>query len=276
VADTDRPQPEDKQPEDRGSDAEASGNVSDFGISVPTSDDGWGRPRPDDPRYGLSKLLRRVNSLVVGAPVDDATLESATRQLEETVSVLESAAGPGRRPRVHPDTKGSPQDYFPTSPVIGFANPIAPPVELELTEDGLNGRVFFDYQYEGPPGCVHGGVIALVFDEMLGAVNISANSPGMTGTLTIRYRKPTPILTNLRLVARFMGRDGRKIRAWGGMYDGDVLTAEAEGIFIELVADRFFAKMAKLTDSGLTDSGLSDSGSADSGSTTESSSPTGS
>jgi hypothetical protein len=30
------------------------------------------------------------------------------------------------------------------------------------------------------------------------------------------------------------------------MYHGDELTAEAEGIFIELVADRFFAQMAKL------------------------------
>jgi hypothetical protein len=68
----------------------------------------------------------------------------------------------------------------------------------------------------------------------------------MTGTLTVRYRKPTPIRTDLRLVARYEGRDGRKIRTTGAMYHGDELTAEAEGIFIELVADRFFAQMAKL------------------------------
>ena len=206
MAETDRLQPEDKDAESSGNeDAELHGEVSDFGISVPTSNDDWGRPRIDDPRYDVSKLLRRVNSLVVGSPIDDEALEAAARHLEESVSILESAAGPGRRPRVHPDQKGSPQDYFPTSPVIGFANPIAPPVELELTDEGLIGRVFFDYQYEGPPGCVHGGVIALVFDELLGAVNIAANSPGMTGTLTIRYRKPTPILTELRLVARYLG-----------------------------------------------------------------------
>jgi acyl-coenzyme A thioesterase PaaI-like protein len=246
VAETDRPQPADGAP----SEAESLGNVSDFGISVPTSPGSWGRPRPDDPRYGVSKLLRQINSLVVGASIDDEALESAARQLEKTVSILEGSAGPGRRPRVHPDAKGHPQDYFPTSPVIGFANPIAPPVQVELADGGLSGRVFFDYQYEGPPGCVHGGVIALVFDELLGAANISADSPGMTGTLTIRYRKPTPILTDLRVVAKYLGRDGRKIRTWGGMYDGDELTAEAEGIFIELLADRFFAKMAKMTDSG--------------------------
>jgi acyl-coenzyme A thioesterase PaaI-like protein len=147
---------------------------------------------------------------------------------------------------VHPDSRGPAQDFFPTSPVIGFANPIAPPVEVESVEGGLNGRVFFDDQYEGPPGCVHGGIIALVFDELLGAANIACNSPGMTGTLTVRYHKPTPIRTNLRLVARFEGREGRKIRTTGAMYHGEELTAEAEAIFIELVADRFFAEMAKL------------------------------
>ena len=40
-------------------------------------------------------------------------------------------------------------------------------------------------------------MIAETFDEMLGAANIVAGNPGMTGTLTIRYRKPTPLRTDL-------------------------------------------------------------------------------
>ena len=47
---------------------------------------------------------------------------------------------------VHPDSHGPPQDYFPTSPVIGLADPIVPPVEVELGEGVRVGRVFFDYQ----------------------------------------------------------------------------------------------------------------------------------
>ena len=63
-------------------------------------------------------------------------------------------------------------------------------------------------------------------------------------------------------MARFEGRDGRKIRTWGGMYNGDELTAEAEAIFIELLADRFFAKMAQKDDSAsASGAGGSDSGS---------------
>jgi len=61
----------------------------------------------------------------------------------------------------------------------------------------------------------------------------------MTGTLTVRYRKPTPLRTDLHMEARCLGRDGRKIRTWAGLYHGDLMTAEAEGIFVEVRPDRF-------------------------------------
>jgi Thioesterase superfamily len=105
----------------------------------------------------------------------------------------------------------------------------------------MRGTVNFGYPYEGPPTCVHGGVIAEVFDEVLGATNIVAGNPGMTGTLTIKYRKPTPLLTDLRIEARCLGWSGRKIRTWGGMYNGDVLTAEAEGVFIAVRPEMMLA-----------------------------------
>ena len=130
------------------------------------------------------------------------------------------------------------QDFFPNSPITGLLNPIAPPVRVWVVDgadDGyreIRGEAFFDYPYEGPPTCVHGGVIAELFDEMLGAANIIANHAGMTGTLTIRYRKTTPLRTELRIESRCLGRNGRKVFAWGGIYHDDQLTAEADGIFI--------------------------------------------
>ncbi|MFZ0665548.1 MAG: PaaI family thioesterase [Acidimicrobiales bacterium] len=225
-------------------------SVSDLGISGDDVGVDLGVVRQDDPRYEVADELRLINTLLVATPEDDAALYAAVEGLGRIRANLEASAGPGRRPRVHPDARGPAQDYFPTSPIFGMANPIAPPVKIENMPDGsLEGRVTFDYQYEGPPGCVHGGIIALTFDEMLGAANITARSPGMTGTLTIRYRRPTPIRTELRMVGRFKNREGRKIFAWGGLYNGEELTAEAEGIFIELTADRFFANMAAQADS---------------------------
>jgi acyl-coenzyme A thioesterase PaaI-like protein len=81
---------------------------------------------------------------------------------------------------------------------------------------------------------VHGGVIAELFDEMLGLSNILAGLGAMTGTLTVRYRRPTPLLAPLDLAARHTGQDGRKIYAWGAIYHQGEVTAEAEGVFIHV------------------------------------------
>jgi len=220
--------------------------VSDFGISLRgTAVSG---PRPDvegaegaevDPRVALADAVRRITTASIGLPVPDGTLAEAAAALAAVADKLEGAAGPGRRPRSQPDPAGHPQEFFPTSPVIGFANPIAPPVMVEAVDGGLKGTAFFDFPYEGPPTCVHGGVIAMVFDELLGAANIAAGCPAMTGTLTIRYRKPTPLRTPLQLEARSVERQGRKIVTRGTISHDGVLLAEAEGIFVELAPDRF-------------------------------------
>ena len=106
---------------------------------------------------------------------------------------------------------------------------------------GVRGEAWFDYQYEGPPTCVHGGVIAVMFDEMLGAANIVAGNPGMTGTLTIRTASPRRCGPPCASRPASSSREGRKILTWGGIYHGDVLTAEAEGIFIEVGPERMVA-----------------------------------
>jgi acyl-coenzyme A thioesterase PaaI-like protein len=198
-----------------------------------------------DPRQQLAAALRPLITLAVSAELDDDAVLAAATAVEGVTERLAAVAGP-RRPRRQPDVRGAAQEFFPTSPIIGLASPIAPPVKVEVVEgkDGapeLLAEAYFNDQYEGPPTCVHGGVIAETFDELLGAANIVAGNPAMTGTLTVRYRKPTPLRTRLRIEARTVGRDGRKITAWGGMYHGDVLTAEAEGIFVEVAPVRFLA-----------------------------------
>lgn len=190
------------------------------------------------PRNRLVAALRRLTDVTVGRPLAGDALSATADRLEELADDLERRAGPKKRPRGVPDARGHPQDLFPTSPVIGYANPLAPPARIWAVEgdDGrpeLRGRVSFGYAYEGPPTCVHGGVIAQLFDELLGATNIVAEDPGMTGTLTIRYRRPTPLLTELHMVGRQTGVKGRKIFTWGGLYHEGELTAEADGVFIQ-------------------------------------------
>ncbi len=82
-------------------------------------------------------------------------------------------------------------------------------------------------------------MISALFDELLGVANILAGVGAMTGTLTIRYRSPTPLYTPLDFAARTTGIDGRKVHTIGTIHAGDRLCAEAEGIFILVEHSRF-------------------------------------
>ncbi len=203
-------------------------------------------PGDDSPRRRLAAALRPVITMTVAGLFEDEDVSEAAEALEAVSARMAGRAGPERLPRLQPDVSRPPQEFFPTSPVTGLANPLAPPVRVEVV-DGVGpyreilAEAWFDYPYEGPPTCVHGGVIAETFDELLGAANMVAGHPAMTGTLTVRYRKPTPLRTALRIEARCVSRAGRKVRTWAGMYHGDVMTAEAEGIFIEVAPARFLA-----------------------------------
>lgn len=127
-----------------------------------------------------------------------------------------------------------PSASFESSPFIGQANPLSPPLRLQELDGKVHARGVFGSAYEGPPGCVHGGYVAGAFDELLGATQSLSGAPGMTGTLTVRYRSPTPLHTELRFVGELARVEGRKIFTVGTLHAGDRLCAEAEGIFITL------------------------------------------
>jgi Thioesterase superfamily len=204
-------------------------------------------PTPAEPRARLASALRRLIIMTVSAAIDDDDLSEASDAVEAVSARLGDRSQPGKQPRRPPDMTRPPQDFFPNSPITGLLNPIAPPVRIWAVEgaDGgyreIRGDAYFDFPYEGPPTCVHGGVIAETFDEVLGAANMVADNAAMTGTLTIRYRAPTPLRTKLRIEARCLSRSGRKVHTWGGIFHGDLLTAEAEGVFIVVGPSRLVA-----------------------------------
>ena len=134
---------------------------------------------------------------------------------------------------------GEPFGFFDHSPMLGRANPLAPPISLWLDGDRMVGSAIFGAAYEGPPGCVHGGYIAAAFDEVLGSTQSLSGSPGMTGRLTVHYRSPTPLETELRFVGWLDRVEGRKIFTLGELWAGERLCAEAEGLFISIQPGRF-------------------------------------
>ena len=67
----------------------------------------------------------------------------------------------------------------------------------------------------------------------------------MTGTLTIKYRNPTPLHTELFFEAEIIKIEGRKIFTVARLYAGDVMTAEAEGLFISVGEEKFQGLLKK-------------------------------
>lgn len=118
------------------------------------------------------------------------------------------------------------------SPVSGLANPIAPPMTVDFDGERATGSATYGPAYEGPPLHVHGGWVVAAFDELLGVAQVAGGGPGMTGTLTIRLRRPTPVGRRVDYEGWVDRVDGRKTFCKGeARIDGDVV-AEAEGIFI--------------------------------------------
>lgn len=186
-------------------------------------------------------MIERLTFL--DAPADE--LRRASDAARAFVEMLDAMLPKGRTEEGFAETAlaGSPYAFFDRSPIIGLANPLAAPIRIELVgEDDarqVEGRATFGTAYEGPPGHVHGGFVAAAFDEVLGMAQSLSGQVGMTGTLTIRYRKPTPLRQELLFRAWPTGVERRKIFVTGTLHAGDVLCAEAEGIFISITTAHF-------------------------------------
>lgn len=200
------------------------------------------------PRHLELRRLADATRLIIehlmssGAP--EGALSAAADALESIAADLDEfphgsiyegfaeAANSGQSPQA---------GFYDHSPLIGKANPLASPIEIAIEGDKVVGTATFGTAYEGPPGCVHGGFVAASFDEILGAAQSMSGLPAMTGTLTIRYRRPTPLHRELRFEGELVKVEGRKVFAEGRVYAGDTVTAEAEGIFVTIDFHRFKA-----------------------------------
>jgi acyl-coenzyme A thioesterase PaaI-like protein len=209
----------------------------------------------------LAAAMREVIDQLVTTTAGERELAAAADDLESLAATLrdlpsgltyrgfaESANAGQETAGLQP---GDPEWYgfFDHSPIIGLANPLSPPMELEYAGDRVLGRVTFGAAYEGPPGCVHGGYVAAVFDELLGSAQSISGDQGMTAHLGIDYRQPTPLGVELLMEGWLDRRDGRKIFTRGTIHADGVLTAEADGLFIAFDREKFQALLAARNES---------------------------
>src|ERR1700761_2486136 len=96
-------------------------------------------------------------------------------------------------------------------------------------------HIRLDRMHEGPPGHIHGGIVAALLDEAMSKLNRPLNVLAMTRHMEVDYLRPAPLYQSLVLIGTHIRREGRKLyhRAELQLPDGTIL-ARAKGLFIAI------------------------------------------
>ena len=183
----------------------------------------------------MADAVRRLVTITVSHSADAATTADAARRLHALADELAPLV-PDPAPSRYGGSGEHPHDHFQYDAVLGLYNPLALPVELSWEPPLAVGRARFGIAYEGPPGLVHGAVIAGVFDQVCNVANVENQVAGPTATLSISYRRPTRLDVDLAVEAWVERVDGRKVTTLARLVQDGEVTCEAEGLFIHYSA----------------------------------------
>jgi acyl-coenzyme A thioesterase PaaI-like protein len=194
----------------------------------------WQEPAVRSPgggaEYGdmITALRKFLDDVAAAAPTTETTV-ALTEDLRAWADRLAETAVPERR-----------QIFARRLDLPGRGQTMSPNF-IPTTGDHarVEGRVTFGRYFLGGGGAVHGGAIPLLFDEVLGRLASSGDrAPARTAYLHTDFRSITPVGKELAVRAWFVSEQGRKRVLRATLTDGDVLCAEAEGLFIALRPDQ--------------------------------------
>lgn len=199
----------------------------------------------DDRREAIAELGEALRTLIEQA----TATEAPPAELRRCAALLQDATAPlaphARGRSAMPSADDLLAGVRMYNPVTGAGSALAPPLRIQLVDGGAVGTCTLGPAYEGPPTYAHGGVSALLLDQMLGYAAGAAGRPGLTVALDIRYQAPVPLHTPLRLEARVTETGGRSVTAIGSITtaaDPNTLLVQATATFVALRA----AQLAEL------------------------------
>jgi acyl-coenzyme A thioesterase PaaI-like protein len=186
-------------------------------------------------KRALAAALRSLVTNVVDRDLEESVALDLVADIED---LRERAVGP-RRPRYYEQgiAESAKVSFIDFSAISGLANPFGIPMLIEDAADPdgapcISARVTIGLAHEGPPHGVHGGVMAAIFDELLGHAQQVHRTVALTASLTIRYRSITPIDEQLEFFAQVTDGTGSRWNGRATCTAGDKVTAEADALFI--------------------------------------------
>jgi acyl-coenzyme A thioesterase PaaI-like protein len=157
-------------------------------------------------RSAVEELAVAVRALA-DAAAETAVDPAIVRDVAATVRDLTARLSATTDPEPFSGLRSDPPDYLvpsrlmPINPIIGDCNPGRPDVEVRYEDGEVHGRANLSKRFTGPPGYVHGGITAMLADQIVAVTPGAAGllRGGITKSLAIRYRKPVPIHEEIAL-----------------------------------------------------------------------------
>jgi hypothetical protein len=174
----------------------------------------------------LAALMRRVSGLALALENDEPAVQRLIDDLTAAERSLSTEVAADLAPRIGPDPAPHRRVYLDHSRDIGAFNPAFPEYDIEVADHRASGSVSFPLAFEGPPGVVHGGVLATFFDCVIQHHNCDVGVAGKTTSLTVSYRRPTPLFERLDFTIE-READSRRITSHAQLSFGDDILCSA-------------------------------------------------
>ena len=192
-------------------------------------------------RQRLAAATRALNEKLVSTDINPELAAALTEKIEDLTAELSRAEQvDGLVDMAKRGERGTIDDVMgELVSVGGRSHPCSPDLVWQEEPNRITGTVTFGQAFEGPPGHVHGGWVAGVLDHLMGMTHVRTGYPGMTGGLSVRYLKPTPLNQVIQVSAEAREIDDKRTEVKAAMRCGDTTTATAEAIFVRVDREKF-------------------------------------
>jgi molybdopterin converting factor small subunit/acyl-coenzyme A thioesterase PaaI-like protein len=207
----------------------------------------------DDPRLAAAAGVRRLAHAISAHEANDATLHRISELIADVMPALE---GTPRRERIVPtfgegaviDTKAKGRHPMDDRAVAGPANATSVDFEARREGDVVVADACFGAAFEGAPGRVHGGMVAAVFDDLVGFILGMVGQPGFTGRITVVYKAPVPTERPVEFRAWMRERFERTLVVDADVRLGEKILATCEATMVLVDGERWARHARELLD----------------------------
>jgi acyl-coenzyme A thioesterase PaaI-like protein len=194
-------------------------------------------------RNRAGRAVRDIGHALVGHEAPIELVDEVAVVLDGLSARLDEGA-PRQRPLDSYDTwHGAPNvgdliSTFADRPISGASSPWGCDITAHREGDEAVARFTLRSAHEGAPGRSHGGIVAALFDDVMGFVIQIWQIVAFTGELSVRYERGVPLHRELVMRARLGSHHGRKVHMTADLWDGDARVATAKATFITITADQ--------------------------------------